>query len=72
MSNENCLIGLRCPNQFCESTEPFKITAEASFLVYDDGTGEPSQIEWAADSPCVCVECGKRGVVGDFKDKKRG
>jgi hypothetical protein len=66
MPNVNCLEGMRCPN--CGSEGPFRIRAEASFTVTDDGTCEEyDNVEWYDTSSCACLECKFQENVEDFK-----
>lgn len=64
MSNQNCLVGIVCPE--CKSEGPFFIVGTAEFEVYDDGAFVFTDLEWCATSPIRCASCGKRGVVRDF------
>lgn len=70
MPNENCLIGMKCPE--CGSEGPFKISVRAWATVHDDGTDEDEAVEWDDDSACICKEygCSFRGKVRDFKEEK--
>jgi len=67
--NTNCLQGLRCPNAQCQSEGPFRIVAESTFEVHDDGTEHIGDVEWTDDSYCQCVMCSHHGAVSDFSLK---
>jgi len=69
MANNNCLKGMGCS---CGSAGPFRIVTLCYAVVHDDGIDETSSHEWDDKSTCVCVACGKRGAVKDFKHKKKG
>lgn len=62
--NENVLAGMCCPG--CGSQGPFRIVAEAVFLVFDDGTDDYSDVQWDPGSRCSCEGCGFSGSVQDF------
>ena len=66
MRNTNYLINMRCPN--CGSEGPFRIRAEATFLVYDDGTDEYEWVDWDEDSWCMCqnTDCEFGEIVREF------
>jgi hypothetical protein len=68
MANSNCLEGLRCPH--CGSYEPFSIEGTVSAKVYDDGVDESKCFEWNDDSQIVCHDCGRDGLVREFKVKE--
>lgn len=63
--SNNCLADIVCPE--CGSGEPFEITATSTFLVYDSGTDEHSDVEWNDDSPIFCRACGHRGTIKEFR-----
>ncbi len=46
--NTNCLVNMRCPK--CGSEGPFRIRAEASFLLHDDGADEFWEMDWDGNS----------------------
>lgn len=64
MANTNCLQGMQCPE--CESEGPFRIVAEATFEVCDDGTEPIGDVEWDDDAHCQCAMCSHSGTVADF------
>ncbi len=70
MSNSNCLEGFRCPE--CGSYEPFDIEVNATITVYDNGHGDAEHTEWDENSSCICVECGRAGIVDDFTSDSEG
>lgn len=67
MANENGLQGMRCPNPKCRSEGPFRIRAEATFIVDDDGTDDYESVEWFDSSTCSCSECEYSATVSDFQ-----
>jgi Zn ribbon nucleic-acid-binding protein len=69
MTNTNILEGMACPQ--CGSEGPFKIWAESSFTVYDDGTDDHGDVEWRDDSSCECGECDHSGTVKDYTIGKK-
>jgi len=70
MTNENCLLGMACPE--CKSEGPFQIECKATFTVYDDGTGlEYDGPDWGDDSFCSCIYCTFVGRVFNFKTENQ-
>jgi hypothetical protein len=65
MPNVNCLEGMRCPN--CGSEGPFRIRAEVSVTVTDDGTDDYDNVDWYNTSSCACLACQFQENVEDFK-----
>lgn len=55
MANTNCLEGMKCPK--CGQEDHFRITAEAVFDVFDDGTDLFGDVEWGDESTAVCPNC---------------
>lgn len=68
MTNENCLIGISCPN--CGQGDKFKIVGTVTFEVTDNGGEAIGDHEWNPGSPCTCTQCDYRGAVSDFSDIK--
>ena len=66
MANENCLVGIQCPNPECRSDGPFRILAQAWFEVFDSGTSEFTDVAWSEDSAIVCLSCNRQGLVKHF------
>lgn len=64
MPNENTLAGVACPN--CGQEAEFEITAQATFDVTDEGTGDYHGVEWNGDSLIRCPKCRNAGLVRDF------
>lgn len=65
--NTNCLEGLRCPNEKCQSLGPYEIEVTTMLTVSDDGGGDTENHEWDDESACRCVECGFSGSVEHFR-----
>jgi hypothetical protein len=65
--NSNCLQGLQCP--VCKSSEPFRISATATILMYDDGSDEVGDIDWEQDSHIQCERCKHQGTVKTFAEQ---
>ncbi len=63
-TNTKNLIGIRCPK--CGSYEPFFITYEATYTVYD-GNSTRNGHAWGLDSDIVCAACQHHGIVGEFQ-----
>jgi len=62
--NDNCLIGMKCPN--CGSLGPFKIVVTTTLTVHDDGTDDASGGEWEDENFCQCSDCMHSATVADF------
>lgn len=67
MANENCLVGMACPE--CGSLGPFNIETTAVVTWTDDGTTDLIEPEFGPDNYIDCLECGHDGIVDDFKIK---
>ena len=64
--NTDNLEGIRCPK--CGSYEPFYITFEATYTVFDKGIpSEHGNYGWKRDCDIVCGTCQHKGVVGEFQ-----
>ena len=63
--NNNCLKGMECPK--CKSEGPFQIAATALFTINDDGTEDPTGVDWEDDNFCGCKACGYERTVKAFK-----
>lgn len=63
--NENCLIGLRCPK--CGQEEPLQIRASTWVTMYDDSSGECTELDWDDSSEIICDGCNASGTVGEFR-----
>jgi len=73
LPNDNCLAGMRCPNEECRSYGPFQITIMTVAEMYDDGfTQDHGDSEWDTDSPISCPCCSTSGTVYDFSEDKNG
>ena len=60
------LEGIRCPK--CMSNEPFYITFEATYTVFDKIIpNKHGKYGWEMDSGIVCGACQHKGVVGEFQ-----
>ncbi|MBW2636007.1 MAG: hypothetical protein JRC86_00525 [Deltaproteobacteria bacterium] len=66
--NDNCLMGMRCPNPDCKSEGPFMIKMSCWGEVYDSGVSDTYDNEWDNDSNIQCVMCSESGRVADFKE----
>lgn len=65
MANKNCLENIKCPK--CGQEDQFKIVAETTVLVSDDGTEDcGGGYDWDHDSFCQCTECEHEGKLSDF------
>lgn len=61
---------MKCPK--CENRTEFEIgcMVMVKFSMMDDGPmagDEEGDRCWEQDAPCVCGECGRRGIVEDFE-----
>ncbi len=68
--NSGLLEGFACPE--CGSFEPFEIIERILIEVFDEGWGRDTALGWDADSCCRCGECGREGIVADFKAQEGG
>lgn len=59
-----------CPA--CQSREPFLIVVSASVHYDRAGPRHPPAWEFHAGSYCQCVNCGKIGIVKQFRSGKEG
>lgn len=62
--NTNCLEGWECPA--CAHTGPFDVVATCSVKLYDDGTQDAREFDWADDAAVTCLECLHVGTVATF------
>lgn len=67
--NDNCLEGMSCPQ--CGQYERFRITAEATFIVTDDGTDDYNDVNWYSNSLVSCPECEWYGIEEELHEKSR-
>ena len=67
--NKNCLAGKKCPK--CSSFGPFKVSGNAFFILYDDGTDGFEDVYFSEKSYTICLECRYFGKWGDFDKKGR-
>lgn len=72
-SNENCLVGMTCPD--CGYFGPFKIHVSESGLaiVSDEGVQEfkgGTETVWNESASCCCMACGHESTVRKFKGKQ--
>ncbi len=63
--NTGNLVSIRCPK--CGSHEPFHITFEATYTVYDSIPFIRNGHAWSMDSDIVCTKCDHKGIVGEFQ-----
>jgi hypothetical protein len=65
MKNTNCLADIKCPK--CGNKGQFKINANATFSLTDDGIIDYADVDWDDDSQITCVSCNKTGKIKEFK-----
>ena len=64
MTNKNCLEGIRCPE--CGHEDAFRIEAQITVHVTDEGTEEGGDTEWTDASYCECAGCKHAATIKDF------
>jgi hypothetical protein len=69
MTNKNCLEGIRCPE--CGHEDAFRIEAQITVHVTDEGTEEGGDTEWTDASYCECAGCKHAGTIKDFTIKNQ-
>ena len=62
--NTNCLANMECPR--CKSTGPFYIEIKTTVLMYDDGSGDTSDMAWEDSASCSCHNCKFKATAKDF------
>jgi len=67
--NSNCLEGMSCPQ--CGQHERFRIVAEATFEVTDDGTHDYNDVNWYGNSHVSCPECEWYGLAKELHKESR-
>jgi len=63
--NTNCLAGMKCPK--CGYTRSFHIGCSTIAEVLDSGVEDHGNMEWDAESYCLCGGCDFEGEVKDFQ-----
>lgn len=63
--NTNCLEGFQCPQ--CGAFEPIHIECTTTFLMWDAGSDEHTDVNWEEHSACQCGSCDHAGTVSDFR-----
>ena len=66
MKNVNVLEGISCPR--CGNDDEFRVLAEVTVQVTDDGTGtdDSSHYNWDDEAWTLCTECEFEAVWGTF------
>ena len=62
--NTNCLEGVACPK--CGQEDKFLVQATSTFELYDNGTGDHSDVEFDNDSWMLCPICEYEGEYQTF------
>ena len=66
--NCNCIVGMQCPNPKCEKAEGFRIMVTTPMEMFDNGSGENTDIEYEDDAWAECMECYHNTTVGDLRE----
>ena len=66
--NTNCLEGIQCPK--CGQAEEFRVQATSVFELFDEGTGDHSDVEYDDDAWTLCPHCEYEGEMKTFMTRR--